>query len=82
MTARRDLDAPPRFFFGRYTGATLGGGEPPTRGSDQRVPDLASELREMEGDIDAIANRDDARTMWRVGRKGRGAPRETAPFGH
>lgn len=52
--ARPDPDAPPRFFFGRYTSATLGGGDLPRRTTDPRVRDVASELRQMERDIDAI----------------------------
>jgi DEAD/DEAH box helicase domain-containing protein len=49
ITARGD-ETSPRFWFGRYTGATLGGGEIPARGSDDRVRQAAEQLRQMERD--------------------------------
>ncbi|MGH7717300.1 MAG: DEAD/DEAH box helicase, partial [Gemmatimonadaceae bacterium] len=52
--ARSEEDSPPRFFFGRYTSATLGSGALPRRTTDQSVQAVASELRQMERDIDDI----------------------------
>jgi DEAD/DEAH box helicase domain-containing protein len=45
----------PRFFFGRYTSATIGGGEIPGRMSDGRLQEAAAELRQMERDVDELA---------------------------
>jgi DEAD/DEAH box helicase domain-containing protein len=50
--------APPRFFFGRYTGATIGGGEVPRRMSESRLREAAEELRQMERDLDDLAPED------------------------
>lgn len=63
---RRAVARAPRFgggpsiFFGRYTGVTLGGGEVPSRRSDDRVLEVARELRAMEAERDAMhsANED------------------------
>ncbi|MDP9302668.1 MAG: DEAD/DEAH box helicase, partial [Actinomycetota bacterium] len=49
----------PRFFFGRYTGATLGSGERPKRCGEPRVRSVAQELRRMEADKDGIIRRDE-----------------------
>lgn len=54
MAARAGATAPPKFFFGRYTGATLGSGEPPVRTSSSPAPSVASELRQMEREIDDL----------------------------
>ena len=43
-------DRSPRFWFGRYTGATLGSGETPARTSDLSARDAAEQLRLMETD--------------------------------
>jgi DEAD/DEAH box helicase domain-containing protein len=58
MTLRQGDDAPPPLFFGRYTGATLGGGSIPSRGTDERAQDVAEELRRMERDADAMGTDD------------------------
>ena len=45
----------PRFFFGRYTGATPGKGKiPDGRNSEARITNDASELRSIEGEIKAL----------------------------
>jgi DEAD/DEAH box helicase domain-containing protein len=49
--ARGKPGDPPRFFFGRYTGATLGSGDIPTRPSDSRFKEAVRELRAMERDL-------------------------------
>lgn len=41
-------------WFGRYTGSTIGRGGLPTKPSDQRVSETASELRLMEAEIDSL----------------------------
>lgn len=45
----------PDIWFGRYTGATLGGGGMPENGKHRRLKDVASELRSMVSEIDAVA---------------------------
>jgi DEAD/DEAH box helicase domain-containing protein len=50
----RAVQGSPQFWFGRYTGATLGSGSIPTRASDQRVRAVAEQLRQMERDRDAM----------------------------
>ncbi len=50
----------PPLFFGRYTGVTLGGGEIPARRSEQRVQEVASELRSMEAEHDGLADADES----------------------
>jgi DEAD/DEAH box helicase domain-containing protein len=60
VSAARAPGDPPRFFFGRYTGATIGGGEIPTQMSDSRVRQVAEELRQMERDLDDLAPEDAA----------------------
>lgn len=50
----------PGLFFGRYTGATLGKGELPTkRVTDPAIAEVAQELRALERERDAISNRED-----------------------
>ena len=48
----------PQLYFGRYTGATLGTGNPPSNTNNERVRDVAEELRSMEREIDQIASVD------------------------
>ena len=48
----------PRIYFGRYTGATLGGQGLPRRSDEERVRAVAQQLREMEYDRDQIASQD------------------------
>lgn len=44
----------PNIWFGRYTGATLGGGGMPDRGRHKRLSVVARELREMASEIDRV----------------------------
>ncbi len=53
LTARTASGAP-RFFFGRYTGVTLGRGAMPTRLDDQAAQEAAREILAMEGELAAI----------------------------
>jgi DEAD/DEAH box helicase domain-containing protein len=46
-----------RLYFGRYTGATIGSGDIPSRLRDRRAQEVAVELRGMSRDTDAIAER-------------------------
>lgn len=48
----------PDIFFGRYTGATLGLGEPPSSLTERRVKRLATHLRDMENERDGLAHRE------------------------
>ncbi len=48
----------PALYFGRYTGATIGTGDLPTRMSDKRVVDVAHQLRLMERERDALGSDD------------------------
>jgi DEAD/DEAH box helicase domain-containing protein len=49
----------PQLFFGRYTGATIGGAAGlPKRNTDSRVQDAARELRAMERELDDMAEQD------------------------
>src|SRR5262249_2992191 len=54
----RELGRAPQFWFGRYTGATLGGGALPARCSEPRVRSVADQLRQMERDRDAMQSND------------------------
>ncbi|WP_439939896.1 DEAD/DEAH box helicase [Nocardia sp. N13] len=45
----------PELWFGRYTGATLGGAGMPDRGRHKQVVPVARQLREMCAEIDAVA---------------------------
>lgn len=56
----------PQFFFGRYTGETLGGArERPSALRGERVLQVAREVREMETDAVALASaRDDLRVQF------------------
>ena len=56
-TATADGSSPP-IYFGRYTGATPGSQDIPTRNSDARVREVADQLRRMERDRDQIASDD------------------------
>jgi DEAD/DEAH box helicase domain-containing protein len=48
-------DARAQLWFGRYTGSTLGGGTLPTAGKkDQKVTDVAAELRDMEHEYERL----------------------------
>jgi DEAD/DEAH box helicase domain-containing protein len=60
MAARGGRAEAPRFFFGRYTGATMGSGVIPKRMGEAKVKEAASELREMELDIDELTPGDAA----------------------
>lgn len=46
----------PRFFFGRYTGVTLGGGSPPSRMDDASIQDVARELSNMETELTVLSD--------------------------
>lgn len=48
----------PPIYFGRYTGATLGSQDSPRRSDEERVREVAQQLRAMESDRDQIASRD------------------------
>jgi DEAD/DEAH box helicase domain-containing protein len=48
----------PALYFGRYTGATIGGGELPTTMSDPRVREVALQLRLMERERNGLAGVD------------------------
>lgn len=48
----------PALYFGRYTGATIGAGELPTKMSDKRVVDVAHQLRLMERERDGLRSDD------------------------
>lgn len=52
-------DRGPRFFFGRYTSATLGSGERPKTVGEESAATVADELRRMEGERDRIAGAND-----------------------
>jgi len=52
--ASNQRDGHPRFFFGRYTGATLGGQELPKKLGEQRVQEVAREIREIEREFDGL----------------------------
>lgn len=45
----------PDLWFGRYTGATLGGGGMPDRGRHKRLADVAREIGAMVAEIDGVA---------------------------
>lgn len=57
--ARRFEGGQDHFFFGRYTGATLGSGDPPKRNSDPKAREVAADLRSMEVERDAMASGDE-----------------------
>lgn len=46
----------PKFFFGRYTGATLSSHAPPRTTGDVRASEIATELRDMERVVDRLAD--------------------------
>ena len=46
--------AGPRFYFGRYTRATLGNKKPPSKLSSKDVMEIAEHLRDMESEIDGL----------------------------
>jgi len=52
-------DAGPRFFFGRYTSATLGSGERPKTVGQESAATAADEYRKMEAERDRITGADD-----------------------
>jgi len=55
VRALRALPNGPRLWFGRYTGVTLGGQEPPYGGgARKRVEEVATELRAMVREIDEL----------------------------
>jgi DEAD/DEAH box helicase domain-containing protein len=56
--ARSSENALPLFYFGRYTGATLGSGLLPRRSSERRVQKVAEQLLRMERDRDRMATND------------------------
>jgi DEAD/DEAH box helicase domain-containing protein len=58
MRARSGADELPLFYFGRYTGATLGSGLLPRRNSERRVQKVAEELLRMERDRDRMETDD------------------------
>src|SRR5205823_5387369 len=60
----------PRFFFGRYTGATLGHKPPPTRLSAQDVRRVAQELRSMEMEYDGLPDRQEIKAQFSDPRSG------------
>jgi DEAD/DEAH box helicase domain-containing protein len=51
-------DGAPRFWFGRYTGATLGTGDLPSRNSEERVRMVADQLRQMEKEREEMDSAD------------------------
>ena len=63
-----------QLWFGRYTGSTLGTGDPPRPGvSDQRVRELAAQLRSMTVDYDRLLDAgldDDLRSQFPDPRQG------------
>lgn len=52
-----EADAP-SLFFGRYTGATMGGQDCPAMLNEERVTEVASELRKIEEELRALAGSD------------------------
>lgn len=58
--ACRAGDAGPRFFFGRYTGVTMGSGELPKRLGDEKAVHAAAELRDMETECDGLGEAGEA----------------------
>lgn len=58
MRAHSAASELPLFFFGRYTGATLGSGLLPRRNSERRVQKVAEELLRMERDRDRMQTDD------------------------
>ena len=48
----------PAIYFGRYTGATLGSQDIPNRRNDNRVQEVANQLKQMEYESDQIALHD------------------------
>ena len=60
VRALRALPAGPRLWFGRYTGITLGGQEPPYgSGARRRVEEVAAELRAMVTEVDQLELHDE-----------------------
>jgi len=58
ISAAAASEDPPQLFFGRYTGATLGERDIPTRPNDPRVLAIGDELRRMEEERDQIDSRE------------------------
>jgi DEAD/DEAH box helicase domain-containing protein len=45
-----------RLWFGRYTGATIGGGDLPAKVNDRRVKEVAAQLRDTIAEFDSLAH--------------------------
>ena len=58
--ARAPEDQGPRFFFGRYTGATLGSGQTPASVGENKAARVALELQRMEAECDGLSGVDEA----------------------
>lgn len=54
LLAARAGNGAPRFFFGRYTGVTLGSGNMPQRLDETTVQDVSREMRAIEDELSAI----------------------------
>jgi DEAD/DEAH box helicase domain-containing protein len=53
-----------KYFFGRYTGVTLGGQEPPQKFNDSRLKEVAQELLTIEREFDALPADAELRTQF------------------
>src|SRR5262249_40913829 len=58
VSIARSADPRACFYFGRYTGVTLGSGDLPTRSTDPRVREVSKDVLAMEQDFDRIRSRD------------------------